>query len=99
MVGSEVIVVGDAADGGVAEGGRIEGRTPSGGVSISREVRANRVGDVEGPTVRVRRDVELSRRSIIPIVPSEESKLDLRILESEATTTSTVAFESLDVLI
>ena len=63
------------------------------------EVKPNSVGDVEGLTVRVRRNVELSGRSIMLMHPIIESKVDLRITESQATIISTVALEFEEVVI
>jgi hypothetical protein len=59
----------------------------------------NSVGDLEGITVIVRRNVELSGRSMTARNPIDESKLDLRIIDSQATTIWTVALEAVDVLI
>jgi len=95
----EVDVVGGIADDGVMGGGRIEERETSSGVAISTQVRPNSVGDVEGLTVRVRRNVELSGRPMKPMKPIMESKVDLSIIESQATIISTVALESEDVVI
>jgi hypothetical protein len=58
----------------------------------------NSVGDVEGSMVRVRTNVVLSGRSNMQRSPIEESKVDLRIIESQATIKSTVALESGDVV-
>lgn len=57
-------------------------------------VRPKNVGDVEGSTVMVRRNVELSGRPVMPMNPILESKVDLRMIDSQATTISTVALES-----
>lgn len=94
----EVNEVGDITDEGVMGGGRTEERTASGGVAISTEVMPNSVGDVEGSMVRVRTNVVLSGRSNMQRSPIEESKVDLRIIESQATIKSTVALESGDVV-
>jgi len=93
--------VGDTALAGdrVIVGGRTEGTPALGGAATSTEVMPNKVGDVEGLTVMVRRKVELSGRSMTPMNPIDESKSDLRMIDSQATIISTVALESADVLI